>query len=89
MKQEQIEIWRDNPVTKALLSLVASQLDGIRAAKGMAYQPYQPERTQEILANLNGAEDTWEHVLDLLDGDWSAFDDEEADESERDTSTTG
>ena len=35
------------------------------------YHPYEPQRTQEILANLNGAIDTWEIVVDLLGGDWT------------------
>ena len=87
MQKEQIAEWKDNPVTRKLLDLVVSQIKEIQVAKGECFHPFQPERTQEIMAGLNGCEDTWEIVQSLLEGDWEYFD-EEDDEPERDIPTT-
>jgi hypothetical protein len=80
MQPEQIEKWKEHPVTEALRDLVNKQIEALTLTKGDAYHPFQPERTQEFLANLNGAEDTWYLVAELLAGDWSLFDEEESDE---------
>jgi len=87
--QEQISQWTENPITVELHRLITEQLKEIQAAKGHAYAPFEPGKTQEILANLNGAEDTWEVVLELLEGDWTAVSEEEDGESIGDLSPDG
>jgi len=42
--------------------------DEAQEAQGVdVYHPYEPYKTQEILAGLNGAVDTWEVVIDTLE----------------------
>ena len=83
MQQEQISEWTENPVTESLRKLVASQIEDIEANKGLsAYCPGEPQKTQELMAALAGAVDTWETVLDLLEGDWTIFEDEEVKEDD-------
>jgi hypothetical protein len=84
LKKEQIDEWSENPVTLELKALIKREIGQLRLSKADAYHPYQAERTQEILANLNGAEDTWELVEAALDGDWVFF--EVDDEPIRDNS---
>ena len=80
MLQEQVQEWTENPVTVALRDHIDSLIQELQAAKGDAYHPFQPERTQEILAGLNGAVDTWEIALEALAGDWAYFEEEENEE---------
>lgn len=42
-----------------------------------AFEPFQPNRTQEVLANLNGYVDALNVVIEALDGDWSQWEEEE------------
>lgn len=78
---EQIEEWRESPVTRALFKHVHEEIAMISGAMGEAFTPFDPQRTQEIMAGLNGSRDTWLFVSDLLEGDWSLFEkDEESDE---------
>jgi len=74
MKIETVKEWADNPVTVELLAHVVSQIKALQEVKGDCYHPFQPEKTQETLAGLNGAEDTWQIVGGLLTGDWDYFD---------------
>ena len=77
MQQEQIKEWLENPVTIEVADRLASELEEIQGSKGLnAFHPFQPERTQEILANLNGYEDALELALSLLR---EGFSDEEDD----------
>jgi len=69
----------ENPVTEQLLSLVEKQIEELRLAKGDAFHPFKPERTQEAIAELNGEGTAWNLVTEILSGDWSYFDEEEAD----------
>ena len=75
-----LEEWTESPVTKKLAEFVASELEEISGSRGInAYHPFEPQRTQEILANLNGCRETLEFWLAALDGDPSYFMDEEED----------
>ena len=74
---EMMTEWVESTVTQELKAHFASQIKELRDAMADAYAPYDPQRTQEILANLNGAQDTWELAIVLLDGDWSYFEEEE------------
>lgn len=76
--------WRESPVTLELKRLVELQVEEIRESKGDAYHAFDPQRTQEILAQLDGAQDTWGIVAEqILDGDFS-YVMEEDDEQVRD-----
>ena len=74
---EMMTEWVESTVTQELKAHFASQIKELRDAMADAYTPYEPQRTQEILANLNGAQDTWELAIETLDGDWSYFEEEE------------
>lgn len=76
ISQEQIAEWTENPVTLELKKRFNLEIEQLRESKADAYHPFQPERTQEVLANLNGSEDTWELALSSLEGR-GVFDDEE------------
>ena len=78
MEPSQITEWVENPVTIELAQHIASELQEIHGAKELdAFHPFQPERTQEILAGLNAAEEQLECVLAWLEGDWTFLEDEE------------
>lgn len=87
MQKEKIAEWKDSLVTKTLLDYVTSEIKRTQDAMGNCFHPFQAEKTQEIMAGLNGARDTWEQIQELLEGDWSQLDEEE-DEPERDIPTT-
>ena len=77
--QERIAEWAQSPINRKLVGAIQDYIDELNQSKGLdAYHPYEPQRTQEILANLNGCIDTLELVISLLDGDWSFL--EEVDE---------
>jgi hypothetical protein len=73
LKPEQISEWAESQVTLELKKLVEGEIAKVRSARADAYHPYQPERTQEILAALHGADDTWDIVAAALEGDWTFF----------------
>lgn len=77
IEQSQIEEWIENPVTIALKDLLEAELEHIQEAKASAFHPFEPQTTHEVLAGLNGAEDTWELVLGFLDGDWSYLEEDD------------
>lgn len=78
--EEMIRDWADSSVTKNLLELVGEQITDLESGEGViCYHPFEPQRTQEVLAGLNGAVDTWSIVQELLGGDWEYFEEEESD----------
>lgn len=80
IQEQQIRDWTENPVTIEFRKNLERELMVAEESKGLnAFQPFQPERTQEILANLNGYADAVMTVLEALEGDWSLF---EVDENE-------
>ena len=67
VSKNQVVEWIENPVTIALKEYVETELQETLHLKGLdAFHPFQPERTQEILANLNGMKDAWEVIRDAL-----------------------
>lgn len=63
-----------------LIRLIEDYIEDLRGSVGDVYCPYEPQKTQEILANLNGAIDSWEEMIDVISGDWQIFAQEEEDE---------
>lgn len=60
-------------MTRELLRLVSTQLEGLENTGLSVYHFAEPNKTQEVLAGLNAAADTWEHMQILLEGDWNYF----------------
>ena len=82
LNPKQIAEWTENPVTELFLSLVKRQLEELKEAKSDAFHPFEPQKTQETMAQIEGAIDSWEIVADILTGDWTYL--EEDDEQVRD-----
>jgi hypothetical protein len=67
---DQIREWAENPVTLVLKGIAEYERNSTYQAIGVdCYHVYEPQKTQEILANLNGAVDTWDIVIAALDGE--------------------
>jgi hypothetical protein len=76
--RKQVLEWIENPVTLAFKEVAKLELSETVSAQGLgAYHPFQPERTQEILAGLNGAEEVWTLVVDALEGEGIMEEDDE------------
>jgi hypothetical protein len=67
----QITEWTENPVTLYLKEKVEEEIEMLEGAARTSnvYKPFEPEKTQELLATLNAAIDGWELVLEALNGD--------------------
>ena len=74
---EEIKEWAEHPITKLLDGCIENYIEELRYASGDSYAPFEPQRTQEIMANLNGSIDTLEYFREALQGDWSMFEAEE------------
>jgi len=75
VSEQQISEWLQSPVSKELVKRIEIYRDHLDSSKGLsAFHPFEPQRTQEVLANLNGAVDTWEDVIDILEGNWELID---------------
>lgn len=74
---KQIAEWTENPVTLALLALVEKEIEDLDRGMQDAFIPFEPQKTQEIMAGLNGAKDTLERAVIVLKGDWDYFMEEE------------
>ena len=86
VNQAQIQEWIESPVTEEVRNLVSQHVEELRMAKGIdVYHPFDPQRTQETYAGLNGAIDSWEDVLDVLEGDWQSIEEVKDDNSEIET----
>jgi len=76
----QVNEWLENPVTLAFLYQTWIERVDIVEAKGLSsFHPFQPERTQEVLANLNGYADALDRQIAALQGEgFMSEDDDEA-----------
>ena len=75
-KQQLLE-WRDNPVTVELKWIVLREIAIAKEARTNAYQPFEPQKTQEIMAALNANEQDWLDFQDLVEGRWEYFTEED------------
>ena len=67
---EQVNEWIENPVTLAFLYQTKVERNEIVESKGLnSFHPFQPERTQEVLANLNGYADALDRQIAALEGE--------------------
>jgi hypothetical protein len=67
--EQQINEWKESQVTEELLRLVRQFSESLRTSHIDAYSPFEPQKTQEILAGINGALDTYWSYLDDSDTD--------------------
>jgi len=75
---DQVNEWFENPVTLAFLYQTRVEREEITEAKGLgAFHPFQPERTQEVLANLNGYADALDRQIAALEGEGFMNDEDE------------
>ena len=75
---EQINEWLENPVTLAFRATCQVQLNKVIDDGGLnAYVAGEPQKTQENLAELTGRGQTWQEIIDTLDGEeWELEDGE-------------
>ena len=79
--RDQIVEWLDNPVTLVFKEFARQELEDTIISQGLdAYTAFDPHKTQELLAGLNGAKDVWEDVTEALNGEGLAFEEEEDEE---------
>ena len=68
--RKQVLEWIENPVTLVFKEVAKLELSETIQAKGLdAYHPFEPQRTQEVLAGLNGAEEVWGMIVEALEGE--------------------
>ena len=83
MKKDEYKEWTQNPITKEVLKFFLTQIEELEDSAKHAYVPFEPQRTQELFAGLNGARDSWEHASEILTGDhWEYFNEEEENDEE-------
>lgn len=67
VSKQQVVEWIENPVTIAFKEFAEYTRDVTIASKGIdAFHPFQANRTQELIAGLNGEQTTWDIVVDAL-----------------------
>lgn len=69
ISQQQIDEWVESPVTVKLLELALSERRECELVGIEAFHPFEPQKTQEVLSNMNGAIDTWDVVIAALSGE--------------------
>jgi hypothetical protein len=68
--QEAITEWSESLVTQYVCYLFENYRDALQDVQSTeVYHPYEPQKTQEVLANINGAVDAWETAIDALNGE--------------------
>ena len=82
LSKKQILEWADSPVNSYLIKLIEKYCLFLDTQRGIeAYCPGKPQKTQEILATLNGTFIAWGDAVDLLKGDLSLVMEDEEDDS--------
>ena len=78
INKQQFNEWTENPVTELIKASLQKEREDIAHSRGLdAFSPFEPQKTQEILANLNGYVDALDVVIDIMDGDLSSIEEEE------------
>jgi len=76
----QLSEWTESAVTTELILLIKKEIATSIEAMSECFTPFDAAKTQELMASQNGARDTWDVVLEVLEGDWRYFGVEEDDE---------
>ena len=84
LPREQILEWTENPVTKLLKRLAEKEIEALEegCTTSQVFHPFEPQRTQEVMAGLNGAIDTWMELVETLEGEGLFDADSSTDEDE-------
>ena len=78
INKQQFQEWTENPITELIREAFEKERDEISQSRGLdAFSPFEPQKTQEILANLNGFVDAMDVVIDVMEGDLSSIEEEE------------
>ncbi len=78
LNKEQLSEWSENPVTILFKEILNDLRNEMASGRGLeAFHPFDPFKTQEYLAKLNGFVDALNIVIDGLDGDWTDFEEDE------------
>jgi len=75
MQREQVQEWAESPVNEALIELIKTYIKNMTQED--FYHPFEPYKTQESLAIRSGVIDTWEEVIEVLEGDWAILESED------------
>lgn len=68
--RQQIEDWLENPVTLVFKTVIEGRRQEMQDTIGEdCYHPFEPQRTQEILAQLSGSLEAWDTVIAALEGE--------------------
>jgi len=68
--REQVLEWIENPVTLVFKKVAELELSETIEAQGLkSFMPFEPQRTQELLAGLNGADEVWSMIVEALEGE--------------------
>ncbi len=74
--KEQIDEWTESPVTRYLVERLKEEEERYQEAHIAAFTPFDAQRTQEIMAGLNGALDFIAVIIDTLEEGSGLFHDE-------------
>ncbi len=78
---KQVREWFENPVTLAFLYQTKTERDDIVEAKGLnAFHPFDANKTQEVLASLNGYADALDRQIAALEGEGFMSEEDEDEE---------
>jgi hypothetical protein len=78
INKQQFSEWTENPVTVLIKESLQKERDDMAQSRGLdAFNPFEPYKTQEILANLNGYVDAMDVVISIMEGDLSSIEEEE------------
>jgi hypothetical protein len=78
INKQQFQEWTENPITELIRESFEKERDEIAQSRGLdAFSPFEPQKTQEILANLNGFVDAMDVTIAVLGGDLSSIEEEQ------------
>lgn len=82
VSREQVLEWCENPVTLRMKYLAHQQVEDFETRNTEVFYPFEPQKTQEVLAGINACVDTWEDVVETLEGQGVWLDEFSPDEEE-------
>ena len=73
--KQQVKEWAESPINEKLAFAIEDYIRELEIGLD-CFHPFEPQKTQETLAGINGSVDTWRIVIDLLNGDWEFLENE-------------
>ena len=66
--------WKENPTTEAFRVVLLDYQRWLYQVQGIgAFQPFEPQKTQEILCGLANQTDLIDKIVEGLNGDWDTL----------------